>query len=403
MRRGTNWEFLRESYFKHVAQTSPYPLGLEIEKARGIYLFDPAGKKYMDLISGIGVSNIGHRHPRIVRAVKKQLGKYMHVMAYGEFVQGAQSELASKLTSLLPQSLDNVYFVNSGTEANEAALKLAKRITGRTGIISFRNSYHGSTLGALSISGNETKKYRYRPLIPGISFLRFNEIRELEKISDQTAAVIIEPVQGDAGVRIPSKSFMHALRKKCNETGALLIFDEVQTGFGRTGKLFAFEHFEVIPDILTMAKAMGGGMPIGAMASSREKMLAFSHDPMLGHITTFGGHPVNCAAALANLEVLIEDHVIDEVEKKGMLFEELLKHEAIRDFRRIGLMMAVEFDSEDIVKKIVRRCLDKRVITFWFLSTAQSFRLAPPLTITQKEIKKACRIIRNAIRDVLKK
>lgn len=403
MRPGSNWKLLRESYFRHTAQTSPFPLGLEIEKAKGIYLFDSAGKKYMDLISGIAVSNIGHRHPMVIRAIKKQLDKYLHVMAYGEFVQSPQVELADKLTSFLPDSLDNVYFVNSGTEANEAAIKLAKRVTGRTEIISFRNSYHGSTLGSLSISGNETKKYRYRPLIPDISFLRFNELGELEKISNKTAAVIIEPVQGDAGVRIPSKSFMHALRKKCNEKGALLIFDEVQTGFGRTGKLFAFEHFGVTPDILTMAKAMGGGMPIGAMVSSREKMLTFSHDPILGHITTFGGHPVNCAAALANLQVLIDEHVIDEVEKKGILFEKLLKHEAIRDFRRIGMMMAVEFDSEDIVKKIVQKCLEKRVITFWFLSTTKSFRLAPPLTITQKEIKKACRLIRNAIHDVLKK
>ena len=403
MGRGSNWEILRNAFFQHTAQTSPYPLGLEIEKAKGIYLYDSGGKKYMDLISGIAVSNIGHRHPKVIRAVKKQLDKYLHVMAYGEFIQAPQTELANKLTSLLPAPLDNVYFVNSGTEANEAAIKLAKRITGRTEIISFRNSYHGSTLGSLSVSGNEMKKFRYRPLIPGVTFLRFNHIEDLDKITEQAAAVIMEPVQGDAGVRIPTKSYLRELRRKCDETDTLLIFDEVQTGFGRTGKLFAFEHFEVIPDILTMAKAMGGGMPIGAMISSREKMLAFSHDPILGHITTFGGHPVNCAAALANLEVLVEDHVIDEVEKKGILFEKLLKHEAIRDFRRIGLMMAVEFESGEIVQQIVRRSLEKKLITFWFLSTANSLRLAPPLTITQKEIKKACRLIRNVIRDVMKK
>jgi acetylornithine/N-succinyldiaminopimelate aminotransferase len=403
MGRGSNWEILRNAFFQHTAQTSPYPLGLEIETAKGIYLYDSGGKKYMDLISGIAVSNIGHRHIKVIRAVKKQLDKYLHVMAYGEFIQAPQTALANKLSSLLPGPLDNVYFVNSGTEANEAAIKLAKRITGRTEIISFRNSYHGSTLGSLSVSGNEMKKFRYRPLIPGVTFLRFNSLEDLDKITDQAAAVIIEPVQGDAGVRIPTKSYLRELRRKCDETDALLIFDEVQTGFGRTGKLFAFEHFEVIPDILTMAKAMGGGMPIGAMISSRKKMLAFSHDPILGHITTFGGHPVNCAAALANLEVLVEDHVIDEVEKKGILFEKLLKHEAIRDFRRIGLMMAVEFESGEVVQQIVRKCLEKRLITFWFLSTANSLRLAPPLTITQKEINKACRLIRNVISDVMKK
>jgi acetylornithine/succinyldiaminopimelate/putrescine aminotransferase len=299
----------------------------------------------------------------------------------------------------LPYPLDNVFFVNSGTEANEGAIKLARRITGRTGIISFQNSYHGSTLGSLSISGNENKKYRYRPLIPGITFLNFNDPSELDKITQQTAAVIIEPIQGDAGVRIPSRDFMHLLRKRCDEKGAILIFDEVQTGFGRTGKLFAFEHFGVIPDILTMAKAMGGGFPMGALVASRDKMLEFSHDPILGHITTFGGHPVHCAAALANLEVLIEEKIIDQVEEKGQQFEDLLKHEAISDFRRMGLMMAVEFESEEIVRKIVQKCLDKRIITFWFLSSPKSFRLAPPLIITGREIKKACRLILKAIRE----
>lgn len=397
----SNWEIHRNAFFQHVAQTSPFPIGLEIERAKGIYLYDSKGKKYMDLISGIAVTNIGHRHPNVIKAIKKQLGKYLHVMAYGEFIQQPQTTLADKLTALLPSPLNNVYFVNTGTEANEGALKLAKRITGRTEIVAFRNSYHGSTLGSLSISGNETKKFRYRPLIPGISFLRFNNPDDLEKITGQVAAVIIEPIQGDAGVRIPAKDYMQKLREKCDETGAILIFDEVQTGFGRTGKLFAFEHFKVIPDILTMAKAMGGGMPVGALISSREKMLAFSHDPVLGHITTFGGHPVNCAAALANLEVLTGDHVIDRVEEKGLLFEKLLKHDGIKDFRRIGLMMAVEFESEEIVQKIVKKCLEKKVITFWFLSTTNSFRLAPPLTITRKEIKKACRLIRDAIREVL--
>ncbi|MBR9998499.1 MAG: aspartate aminotransferase family protein [Cyclobacteriaceae bacterium] len=400
MSQNPDKENLRNSFFRYLAQTSPFPLSLEIQKARGIYLYDAAGKKYMDLISGIAVSNIGHRHPKVIKAIKKQLDKYLHVMAYGEFIQEPQARLAEKLSMLLPYPLDNVYFVNSGTEANEGAIKLARRVTGRRELISFQNSYHGSTLGSLSISGNETKKYRYRPLMPGVTFLQFNDPGDLDKITDEAAAVIIEPIQGDAGVRIPSRNFMHQLRQKCDQTGTMLIFDEVQTGFGRTGKLFAFEHFGVIPDILTMAKAMGGGMPIGAFVASREKMLEFSHDPILGHITTFGGHPVHCAAGLANLEVLIDDHIIDQVEEKGVLFENLLKHPAIRDFRRAGLMMAVEFESEEIVRKIVEKCLEYRVITFWFLSSVNSFRLAPPLTISRKEIKKACRLIRKAIKDV---
>ncbi len=390
----------RDIFFRHVAQTSPHPLALEIKKAQGIYLYDQEGRRYMDLISGIAVSNIGHRHPKVIKAIKKQLDKYLHVMAYGEFIQETQSRLAEKLVSLLPENLNNIFFVNSGTEANEGAIKLAKRLTGRFEIVSFFNSYHGSTLGSLSISGNEKKKYSFRPLIPGITFLNFNDTDELNKITDKVAAVLIEPIQGDAGVRIPSREYMNHLRKKCDETGALLIFDEVQTGFGRTGKLFAFEHFNVIPDIITMAKAMGGGLPIGALAASRDNMLAFTHDPKLGHITTFGGNPVSCAAALANLDVLTEGKLIANAESKGQLFEKQLKHTAIREIRRIGLMMAIEFQSEEIVYQIVRRCLDKGVITFWFLSTANSFRLAPPLTITRGEIKKACKLILNAIDDL---
>ncbi len=388
-------------FYKKVAQTSPFPLGITVDRAEGIYIFDTIGKRYMDLISGIAVSNIGHRHPRVIKAVKDQLDKYLHVMAYGEFIQEPQSRLAEKLTSLLPAPLDNIYFVNSGTEANEGAIKLARRITGRKEIASFYNSYHGSTLGSLSVSGNEIKKYRYRPLIPGVTFLQFNNLDDLEKINPEMAAVIIEPVQGDAGVRIPSEEYLKTLRRRCDETGALLIFDEVQTGFGRTGKLFAFEHFGVVPDILTMAKGMGGGMPIGAFVSSREHMLTFSHDPILGHITTFGGHPVNCAAALANLEVLTEagHDLIEQVDQKGQWFENYLQHPSIKEIRRIGLMMAVEFESEEKVQQIVQGCLARGVITFWFLSTANSFRLAPPLIISEAEIKEASRIILKVINE----
>ena len=383
----------KEIFLSHTAQTSKHPLLIEIDHAKGVYLIGKDGRKYMDLISGIGVSNLGHGHPKVVEAVKKQVDKHMHVIVYGEMIQDPQIYLADKLQKHLPSSLDCYYFVNSGTEANEAALKLAKRCTGRIEVISFNKSYHGSTHGSLSVTGNEEKKYAFRPLLPSIKFIDFNKTEQLKEITNKTAGVIIETVQGDAGVRIPDKSFMKALRNRCTETGALLIFDEIQTGFGRTGKLFAFEHFDVVPDILTMAKAMGGGMPIGAMASSREYMSAFTHGPALGHITTFGGHPVNCAAALANLEVLTESNLIDEVEAKGRLFEQLLVHDRIIEIRRLGLMIAVELENEELVNQAIERCLEKGIIIYWFLSTRNSFRIAPPLTISEEEIRWACEII----------
>ena len=384
----------------HLAQTSAFPIGLEVDRAEGIYIYDKNGKRYIDMISGISVNNIGHSHPHVIKAIKDQLKKHMHVMAYGEFIQDAQSRLAKKLSEILPAKLDNIYLVNSGTEANEGAIKLAKRYSGRTEIVSFLNSYHGSTGGSLSVTGNEHKKYAFRPLLPDVRFIRFNEMDDLDQVTRKTAGVIIEPVQGDAGVRIPSESYMQALRKRCYETGALLIFDEVQTGFGRTGKWFAFEHFRVEPDILTMAKAMGGGMPIGAFVANKKIMQALIDHPKLGHITTFGGHPVNCAAAIANIEVLQHNKIIEGVEAKGYLLESLLSHKAIRQIRRIGLMIAVEFESAQIVKKIVQNCLERGVITFWFLSTAYSFRLAPPLVITEEEIKDAAQKILEAIDTV---
>ncbi|HWA33646.1 MAG TPA: aminotransferase class III-fold pyridoxal phosphate-dependent enzyme, partial [Cyclobacteriaceae bacterium] len=289
-------------FYKNLAQTSPSPFGIAIERAEGVYLYGPDGKRYIDMISGIGVTNIGHRHPAVVKAIKDQVDKHLHVMVYGEYIQSAPNLLAAKLASLLPAPLNCTYFVNSGTEANEAALKLAKRCTGRTEIVSFRKSYHGSTHGSLSISGNEVKKNAFRPLLPGVRFIDFNEPEQLDAISDQTACVVAETIQGDAGVRIPAVDYMKLLRKKCNETGAMLILDEIQCGMGRTGKLFAFEHFGIHPDILTIGKAFGGGLPIGAFISSRENMKMLTHDPMLGHITTFGGNPVCCASALAALE-----------------------------------------------------------------------------------------------------
>lgn len=388
-----------EIFLTHVAQTSPHPLQLEVSHAEGSYIFDRSGKKYYDLISGIAVSNIGHCHPKVVEAVKHQAGQYMHVMAYGEFIQSPQNDLAAELTNLLPSSLNSSYFVNSGAEANEGALKLAKRVTGRTELIACNKSYHGSTHGALSVSGNEVKKNAYRPLLPDVKFIDFNNEEHLSQITTKTAGVIIEPIQGDAGVRIPSKNYLQQLRKRCSEVGAQLIFDEIQTGFGRTGKLFAFEHFGVVPDILTIAKAFGGGMPIGAFVSNKASMDLLTHNPMLGHITTFGGHPVNCAAALANLRVIQQEDLITGIEAKGALLEKHISHPNIKEIRRKGLMFAVEFESADTVQKIVLKCLEEGIITFWFLSCPESFRLAPPINMSDEDLIHTGKIIWQVIND----
>ena len=388
-------------FYTHQAQTSPFPLGIEIEKAKGIYLYTTDGKKYIDLISGISVANIGHSHPKVIEAVKKQVDKHMHVMVYGEYLQSAQYNLAAKLNELLPDPLTTSYFVNSGTEAIEASMKLAKRVTARTEIIAFKGAYHGNTQGSLSISSNELKKQAFRPLLPDIRFLTFNEIDQLQSITKKTAGVVIEPIQGDAGIRIPSKAFMKALRDRCDETGAILIFDEIQSGFGRCGTWFAFQQFDVIPDVLCIAKAFGGGMPIGAFISSFENMEMLSHDPMLGHITTFGGHPVNCAAALANIEVLEEEKIIDEVEDKGKFIEDRLQHPLVKEIRRIGMFFAIELDSFELVNQVVRKNIDKGLISYWFLSTDHAFRIAPPLTISYKELEISCKIILESMDEVL--
>jgi len=390
-------DFSQEVFLHRLAQTSPYPFLIPIERAEGVYLYSPDGKTYMDLISGIGVSALGHRHPHVIQAIKNQLDKHMHVMVYGEYIQSASNELAKKLTSLLPAQLNCSYFVNSGTEANEAALKLAKRYTGRTEIISCRKSYHGSTHGSLSVSGNEVKKQAFRPLLPDIRFIDFNKIADLDQITTRTACVIMETIQGDAGVRIPDKKYLHEVRKRCDETGALLILDEIQCGMGRTGKLFAFEHFGIVPDVVTIAKAFGGGLPIGAFISSEEKMRSLSHDPILGHITTFGGNPVCCASALATMEVIENEDLLATVETKGKLIEHLIKHPKIKEVRRIGLMFAFDFESETVVNNIVNYAKEHGVICYWFLSHPYSFRIAPPLTITEDEIKKGCAIILEAI------
>ncbi len=391
----------RELFLKLQAQTTDQPMGIEIACAEGLWVTDTDGKKYMDLVSGLAVTNIGHRHPKVIEAIKAQCDLYLHAMPYGEYIQAPQVQLAEKITGLLPNALNCIYYVNSGTEANEAALKLAKRYTGRTKLIGFTGAYHGSTHGSLSLSGNEKKKAAFRPLLPDVEHIRINHFEDLDRIDRQTAGVILETIQADAGVRIPTLDFMNALRKRCSKVGALLILDEIQTGMGRTGKLFAFEHYAIVPDILTVAKAFGAGMPMGAFLASSEIMATLRSNPMLGHITTFGGHPVCCAAALAGLDVLLNENLVASCEAKGVLFERGLNHPAIREIRRKGLMLAVEFDSFEQVKAIYHECLKRGVITFWFLSCNNSFRLAPPLNISDAEIEQACAMINESITAAL--
>jgi acetylornithine/succinyldiaminopimelate/putrescine aminotransferase len=391
----------KDFFLNHLAQTNEHPFLLEVERAEGIYIYDKSGTVFMDMIAGVAVNNIGHCHPKVISAIKNQVDKHMHVMVYGEFVQEAQNEFGKTLLELLPEKLDCVYSVNSGTEANEAAIKLAKRKTGRMELIAFAGAYHGSTNGSLSISSNETKKQAYRPLLPEVRFLEWNDVAQLLNITNKTAGVIIETIQGDAGVRIPSKEFMSLLRKRCNEVGALLIFDEIQCGMGRTGKIFAFEHFGITPDILTLGKALGGGMPIGALVSSKEIMSVFTNNPMLGHITTFGGNPVICAAAGATLEVLKTEINLAEVERLGLLIEtKLNSHKSIKAIRRIGLMFAFDMESGEIVTKLVEKCMEKGLITFWFLSNPHSFRLSPPLNITEDQVNEATKLILEALDEI---
>ena len=384
-------------YTPFLANTTNHPFGIEIVSAEGIYLTDSQGKKYIDLISGIAVSNLGHQNMHIKQALQKQLDKHLHVMVFGEFSQEIQNKLAQKLATFLPESLNCLYVVNSGTEANEAALKLAKRATGKTRLISFKGAYHGSTHGSLSVSGNEQKKYAFRPLLPDVIQLPFDDCDALESIDHQVAGVIIEPIQGDAGVRIPSKEFMAKLRKICDQYCILLIADEIQTGFGRTGKLFSYEHFDIVPDIITIGKAFGGGMPIGGLVTSQKIMSLFTINPPLGHITTFGGHPMCCAGALASLEVLENENVISKVEQKGVLFESLLEHKMIKEIRRKGLFFAIELENTDIVQKVVEGCKEKGLLSFWFLSCPESFRIAPPLIISEEDIKTSCTIIKEVM------
>ena len=390
----------RQLFLRHLAQTSDAPLALEIERAEGLYLYDTEGTKYIDLISGISVSNLGHRHPNVMRAIAEQSEKYLHTLVYGEFVLSPQVKLAKKLAALLPDNLDCAYFVNSGTEATEGAIKLAKRYTGRKNLVSFKNAYHGSTNGALSLMSDDYFTAAYRPLLPGVRHLEFNNFDELSKIDETCAAVIVEPIRAEGGVELPLENYLEALRNRCTETGTLLVFDEIQVGCGRTGKMFAFEHYNVVPDILLLAKGFGGGMPIGTFISSREIMSSLTHDPVLGHITTFGGHPLSAAAALATMSTLEEnyDELINAVPAKEKLFRTLLQdNPKIKEIRSAGLFMALQLDNFDQLSKVIRSCIDKGLITDWFLFNASAMRIAPPLIIKEEEIVRACEIINEAI------
>ena len=362
-------------------------------------LYDINGKEYLDLICGISVANTGHRHPKVIEAIQKQLDAYLHVMVYGEFVESPQVQYAKLLTEHLPASLNSVYFTNSGAEAVEGSMKLAKRVTNRTQIIAFKNSYHGSTQGALSIMGDEYWRNAFRPLLPDILHLEYNSFDSLNEITEQTACVIAENVQAEAGIIAPTIEWMQALRKKCTETGALFVLDEIQAGFGRTGKLWGFEHFDIVPDILLLGKALGGGMPLGAFIADRKLMWTLTENPVLGHITTFGGHPVCCSAGLAAMKALLKEEMINEVLQKEKLFRSLLVHPKIKAVRSFGLWMAVEFDSFEICKKVIDTCLSKGLMTDWFLFTPNCLRISPPLTISDEQIKKACNIILQAVQD----
>ncbi len=390
----------KETFLQHQGQTSPFPFLIDVDYARGLYFYDKSGKRYMDMISGVAVNNIGHNHPKVIKAIHEQVDRHLHVMVYGEFIQDAQLNLTNALISKLPKTLDGVYPVNSGTEANEAAIKLARRVTGRSRIVSCLGSYHGSTLGSMSISANEVKKSPFRPLVPDVYFIKHNDISSLDLITPDTAGVIIETIQGDAGVRVPDLAFIQEIRKRCDEVGALLIFDEIQCGMGRSGKLFAFEHFNVVPDAITLGKALGGGMSIGALVSSQKYLNEFRYDPMLGHITTFGGHPVNCAAAAAFLDVMETEIDFTEIERLGKLLEELIADDPeIIASRRIGMMFAFDMSSSERVERVVTRALEKGVLTFWFLSHPYSFRLSPPLNITEEQVREAAKLILESIEE----
>lgn len=391
----------RQLFLNHLAQTSEAPLCFEVSKASGVYLYDENGKAHIDLIGGISVCNVGHGNRQVIDSIKKQVDDYLHVMVYGEVIQSPQVRYAKALAAQLPTNLQSIYFTNSGTEATEGAMKLAKRVTGRSKIISFKNSYHGSTQGALSVMGSEYWQQAFRPLLPDVYQYQYNEDAVLDAIDHRTACILLEPVQAEAGVIVPDKGWLKKIREKCDDTGCLLIFDEIQTAFGRTGSLFRFTKEEVIPDILLLGKALGGGMPLGAFVSSKTNMDLFTHNPVLGHITTFGGHPVCCAAGLAALKYLLQHKWIEEVQSKENLFKKLLVHPAINKVSSCGLMIAVHFENYETNKRIIDRCIQKGVFTDWFLFASNALRIAPPLIIGEAEIEGACEIILEAINEII--
>jgi acetylornithine/N-succinyldiaminopimelate aminotransferase len=393
----------RDIFFRNLGLPSRKPLALEIERAEGIYLYDVRGKRYTDLVSGITVSNIGHHHPAVIQAIHDQADKYLHLMVYGKYIQSPQVRLAARLAELLPRSLNCTFFVNSGSEAIEGALKLAKRYTGRTTIVAFKNAYHGGTQGALSILGDERLKNAFRPLLPDITFLSFNDLDDLNHITPKTACVVVEPIQAEAGIILPDDGFLPALRRRCDETGTLLVFDEIQMAFGRTGRLFCFEHYDTIPDIFVLAKSLGGGMPLGAFISSGDIMMSLTHDPELGHITTFGGHPVSCAAALAALEVLTSGDLIAQSNGKGELFLSLLSdHPIIKEIRIKGLMLAVELENEALTGQLTQIFIKNGLVVDQFLFRPQAFRIAPPLTITEEQIKETCGVVIDSLDELIR-
>ena len=394
-------EILRKQFLRHVAQTSPAPQLIEVARAEGVFFYTPEGKPYYDLVSGVSVNNVGHGNRAVIEAVQRQAADYMHIMVYGEMVERPQVEFARALAEALPEPLDSVYFLNSGAEAVEGALKLAKRYTHRTEMISMRRAYHGSTHGAMSMMGQpegEEWKNAFRPLLPDTKAIRFNNIDDLSLITERTACVLCEPVQGEAGVRPPKEGYLQALRKRCTDVGALLIFDEIQVGMGRTGEMFAMQKYGVTPDIVCLAKALGGGMPLGAFVSSQEIMSTLTHNPVLGHITTFGGHPVCCAAGLAAMKFLQENKIVEDVERKGALYEELLKdHPAVKEIRRAGLLLAVELGESEKLYKIMDLFIERGILSDWFLFCDTAFRISAPLVISDDEIRDSVRIIRECL------
>jgi acetylornithine/N-succinyldiaminopimelate aminotransferase len=395
-------ETLRNDFFRHLCQTSHEPMGIVVNRAKGSTVTDADGKRYLDFISGIGVAGVGHAHPRVVRAIREQAARYLHVMVYGEFIQAAQVRLASRLAGLLPPNLSVVYFTNSGTEAVEGAIKTAKKFTGRKKLVAFKNGFHGDSQGSLSVTGREVYRRPFLPLLPHVAFLPFNDPAALGRIDSRTAAAVIEPIQGEGGVNIPSKDFLTRLRRRCTETGTVLIFDEVMTGFGRTGRLFAFQHWGVIPDILVLAKSLGGGMPLGAFIGDRRLMRTLSEDPPLSHVTTFGGHPVCCAAGLAALEVVIGGGLPAKARAKGRRIVDALlalrsRTPGIRAVRGMGLLIGLELDSAERTRRFAAACRESGLLLGWTLHSDRVIRLAPPLVITEREIDRALRIMERAL------